>query len=546
MAEQISAEWGTYVGWNIVAILLVLVAAKWPKLARLLFSVLFLGAGVWNLFASLSMPAFYVETYGPSATLPYAAFITGPFAANPALFVVPIAVGQLAIGILAAGTERGCGWRCSAAWPSCWPSRRWVWGQPSRSASSGSWRPICCTARRSTPRCSRTSGRRGRRSSTPCSHAGAHDHTARCFHWAWPENWGPRSGGAGFQGDPVAEPLQAAHEAPLDGPAVALVEVVRTQVAVAGAVPEQVVDDHQEGVPHGDGRPALAPPGGQAAVLGREVGALTAGGGVGGLDWAVADYLATRRALGFKLERHGRLLPDLVGALARAGATTLSTGLALGWATQPAGRPDAWAQRLSVTRGFARYLQTLDPAAEVPLADLLPRRRRRTSPYLYAEAEVVALLAATATLRSPLSAATYRALLGLLAVTGMRVGEALALDRADLDRDQQRVVVRAGKFGASRALPLHPSTLAALDRYAQARDARWPRPTSPAFFLSVAGTRLYYANVYRTSGTWCGMPASGPAPRPASHTLPSRTGSPTTRLAASCPANTATGAGSRP
>jgi hypothetical protein len=100
---QIMAGWGTYVGWNIFAVLLVLVAVRWPKLARLLFSVLFLGAGVWNLFASLTMPAFYVETYGPSATPPYAAFIRGPFAANPALFVVPIAAGQLAIGILATG-----------------------------------------------------------------------------------------------------------------------------------------------------------------------------------------------------------------------------------------------------------------------------------------------------------------------------------------------------------------------------------------------------------------------------------------------------------
>jgi hypothetical protein len=100
---QIMAGWGTYVGWNIFAVLLVLVAVRWPKLARLLFSVLFLGAGVWNLFASLTMPAFYVETYGHVATPPYAAFITGPFAANPALFVVPIAAGQLAIGILATG-----------------------------------------------------------------------------------------------------------------------------------------------------------------------------------------------------------------------------------------------------------------------------------------------------------------------------------------------------------------------------------------------------------------------------------------------------------
>jgi hypothetical protein len=102
--------------------------------------------------------------------------------------------------------------------------------------------------------------------------------------------------------------------------------------------------------------------------------------GGGGLDQAVADYLATRRALGFKLERHGRLLPDLVGAVTRAGATTLSTELVLGWATQPAGRQEACAQRLSVARGFARYLQTLDPTAEVPPADFLPRRRRRASP----------------------------------------------------------------------------------------------------------------------------------------------------------------------
>jgi hypothetical protein len=102
--EQIRAALGNYVGSNIFALLLLLLAAKWPKVARSLFSIGFLGAGVWNLFASLTMPAFYIATYGHSATPPYAAFIAGPFAANPALFVVPIAVGQLAIGILAAGT----------------------------------------------------------------------------------------------------------------------------------------------------------------------------------------------------------------------------------------------------------------------------------------------------------------------------------------------------------------------------------------------------------------------------------------------------------
>jgi len=103
MAEQIMSTLGNYIVSNIFAIFLMVAAVKWPKTARLLISVLFVGGGVWNLFASLTMPAFYVTTYGPVATAPYRAFIYGPFAANPALFVVPIAIGELAIGLLADG-----------------------------------------------------------------------------------------------------------------------------------------------------------------------------------------------------------------------------------------------------------------------------------------------------------------------------------------------------------------------------------------------------------------------------------------------------------
>ncbi len=103
MAEQIVSELGNYVGSNVFALALILCAARWPKLARLLFSVLFVGAGVWNTYASLTRPAFYVATYGHLATPPYASFIFGPFAADPALFVLPIAMGELTIGLLAAG-----------------------------------------------------------------------------------------------------------------------------------------------------------------------------------------------------------------------------------------------------------------------------------------------------------------------------------------------------------------------------------------------------------------------------------------------------------
>ena len=240
-----------------------------------------------------------------------------------------------------------------------------------------------------------------------------------------------------------------------------------------------------------------------------------------GLNQAVEDYLTTRRALGFKLERQGRLLPHLVGYLERAGAATVTTELALAWAIQSEGHPDESAKRLSVARSFARYLQTLDSNAEVPAADLLARQQRRASPYLYSDADVVALMAATSTLRFPLRSATYRTLIGLLAVTGMRVGEAIGLVRDDLDWSHRRLIVREGKFGASRELPLHPSTIRALEMYAQLRDQCWPQPRSP-FFISMAGTRLIHENVhwtFRRLVRHVGLQPRSPSCRPRIHDL---------------------------
>ncbi len=216
------------------------------------------------------------------------------------------------------------------------------------------------------------------------------------------------------------------------------------------------------------------------------------------LDPALDDYLRLRRSLGFKLERHGRLLPSLVGHLASAEAATLTTKLALDWATALDGKPDEWAVRLSIARGFARYLQSLDPATEVPPADLLPRKRSRANPYLYTEEEVVAVMAATRTLRFPLSRATYHTVIGLLATTGMRIGELIALDRDDFDRQGRTLLVHNAKFSDTRLLPLHESTAAALGDYAGLRDQLWLEPTVPAFFVSTAGKRLLYANVYAT------------------------------------------------
>jgi integrase len=212
---------------------------------------------------------------------------------------------------------------------------------------------------------------------------------------------------------------------------------------------------------------------------------------------ALTDYLTMRRALGFKLERTGQLLADFVAHAERVGADCLTVELALGWATGPAGAQPHWhAARLSAVRGFARYLATIDPATQIPPADVLPSRSRRAVPYLYTDTEIAAVMAAADDLRPRLRAATYTTLIGLLAATGMRIGEAIALDCGDVELPCGLIVVRNGKFGKSRQLPLHPSTIEALTGYADTRDRLCPAPPTPAWFVSTTGTRLIYRNVH--------------------------------------------------
>lgn len=206
----------------------------------------------------------------------------------------------------------------------------------------------------------------------------------------------------------------------------------------------------------------------------------------------VEQYLAIRRSLGFKLEEHGRLLPQFVTYLHECGAAALTVEAAFAWATTPQGvNRFRWRQRLSVVRGFARWLQPFDPATQVPPADLLAYRRTRPIPYLFTEADIDALLAAvTVVLRHPLRVTTHRTLFGLLAVTGIREGEATGLDRGDVDFAAGSLTIRDSKFGKSRQLPLHPSTVAVLRDYAAQRDQLCPRPATSSFFTSVQGCRL--------------------------------------------------------
>lgn len=218
-----------------------------------------------------------------------------------------------------------------------------------------------------------------------------------------------------------------------------------------------------------------------------------------GLHDAVDDYLAIRRALGFKLVAAGQLLPDFAAYAERSGTDTISADIALAWARQPAdAQPVWWHKRLVVVRGFARYLHAIDERHEVPPADALPERWRRPTPYLYSEADIRRLLIRARALPTPFRATTYATLIGLLAVSGMRVGEAIGLDRGDLDWSESLLIVRSGKFGKSREITLHPSALAALRAYDHERRQCCPRPKTAAFFVSTTGTRLGYAEVQRT------------------------------------------------
>lgn len=217
------------------------------------------------------------------------------------------------------------------------------------------------------------------------------------------------------------------------------------------------------------------------------------------LRTALEEYLKLRRGLGFGLRRDEKLLAQFLDYLDELGRTAFTVDEAVAWAKLPEPASPGWlGMRLSVVRSFAAYLHTLDPTVPVVPPGLLPGRGRRAVPYLYSEEDLAALLRKAETLKTPLRTATMRTLIGLLAVTGIRLGEALAVDDDDLDADAGVLLVRHGKFGKQRLLPLHPSTVVALSAYRKVRDSWFPTPVSPALLVSQAGTRLLIFNVGQT------------------------------------------------
>jgi len=204
-------------------------------------------------------------------------------------------------------------------------------------------------------------------------------------------------------------------------------------------------------------------------------------------------YLELRHRLGFKLRAASCELRKFVRFAQEAKAPFVTTKLALEWATQPTGcQPARWTTRLGMVRRFAEYLRAVEPRTEIPPQGLLSHRYHRKNPYNYSDREVAQLIQAAQKIPSPkgLRAATYSTLFGLLAVTGMRLGEAIGLDRQDVDVDQGLLRVRQTKFNKSRWVPVHSTARKRLQQYQRVRDRICPHPKSPSFLLSEQETRL--------------------------------------------------------
>ena len=217
-----------------------------------------------------------------------------------------------------------------------------------------------------------------------------------------------------------------------------------------------------------------------------------------GLRSALDRYLSMRQGLGYKYQQQARRLADFVSFMEKRKAVTITTKLAMTWATLPPDRHASWTLRLTDVRGFARHIANIDPQTEVPPAGILPRPKR-AKPYIYSDAEVEALLAAALVLppAGGLRRWTYHCLFGIIAATGMRLSEAIGLQREDTDLIEGVLTIRQTKFGKSRLIPLHPSTSAALRSYAERRDAHLGSRCGPHFFVAERGGRLLHQYVHR-------------------------------------------------
>lgn len=214
-----------------------------------------------------------------------------------------------------------------------------------------------------------------------------------------------------------------------------------------------------------------------------------------GLAELIGDYLALRRSLGYKLNETEVFLRQFERHLEQTGVTQITVDVMVRWAVAPQKSSGWHADRLAVLRIFARWAHVFRPDIPVPSSALLRQSTTRPGAFIYSPEQIHTLIRDASRIPHPLIAATYSTLIGLLACTGLRVGEALRLDRTDLVAGV--LTITDTKFGKSRLVPLQESVVEALTGYGSRRDQILGRLGTDALFVSTAGTRLIYKNVQR-------------------------------------------------
>lgn len=215
-----------------------------------------------------------------------------------------------------------------------------------------------------------------------------------------------------------------------------------------------------------------------------------------GLTRHLDEYLRLRRALGHQLADAARLLPRFVAHLDATNQSTITVKVALAWVTAPDANPSSsvWMRRMTAVRGFARHMSGIDPATEIPPLGLVSFRRRWRQPFIYTDADIVALMdQVPRVIPTPLRAATFQTMIGLLAATGMRIGEAIALESGDIEWSEGVITVRSAKFNKRRELVVDPTTIDALSAYESLRDQFVPNPPGATFFINRKGTPVIYS-----------------------------------------------------
>lgn len=228
------------------------------------------------------------------------------------------------------------------------------------------------------------------------------------------------------------------------------------------------------------------------------------------LSKSLDDYLKVRRALGYKMRGPEAILRNLIDLAEQEQAKFITIELALRCARRPAnGARYTWSHRMTSIRLFAAWCKTRDARTEVPDADLLKASVSRQRPFIFSQRQISDIVREAAKLKSHrgLRSVTFSTMFGLLGVAGLRISEAVALDRTDVDLQTGLLTIRDTKFGKTRMVPISESSVAALKRYARSRDQALPVLTSPAFFISDGGrrvtgwaTRYNFALVSRTIG----------------------------------------------